>query len=436
MQKLSPDVETPAAAKPWDGIRAYLASHQPMRLPSDAAPEPMASEAEAMEWLRRVSAYHLRRMTNRLESDADHQKLLLRIYVDGALVQSNYAAYAARPDDRTLGDYVRRLDEMLGGKRFGIMVNDIQIVAPELWQRALGLARVNEDMGLADGSALRVSGFFGNYDKTGFGAHVDYHHRDVLQYVVWGRKRMRFWTREYVAADAARKMAFETRGDYGAYIDGATSIEADPGEWICWPGQIWHVGETLPDTPHFGLSFVFENLKTQAMHKLAARFLMGAAGERLRTPLSGGTLYPSMDGTLPLEAIEDYVGRLQSTFASDEFRRAVVREMAAEWLAKATAGGFNYAPDANPSFQAAEDKPVRLAPGAQVSATTVGDELVYSANGHTWRRPASPALARLFETLGTGDGVAPSALAARLGLAIEDVKPVLDHLASARALQR
>ena len=94
--KLSPDVETPAAAKPWDGIRAYLASHQPMRLPADAAPVPMASEAEAMEWLRRVSAYHLRRMTNRLESDADHQKLLLRIYVDGALVQSNYAAYAAR----------------------------------------------------------------------------------------------------------------------------------------------------------------------------------------------------------------------------------------------------------------------------------------------------------------------------------------------------
>lgn len=433
---LTPHAEIAAAAKPWDGIRTYLASHAPMRLPSDAAPEPMASEAEAMEWLRRVSMYHLRRVTNRLESDGDHQKLLLRIYVDGALVQSNYAAYAARPDDRTLGDYVRRLDEMLGGKRFGIMVNDIQIVAPELWQRALGLARVNEELGLGDGSAVRVSAFFGNYDKTGFGAHVDYHHRDVLQYVVWGRKRMRFWTQEYVRSDAARKLAFETRGDYGAYVDGATSIEADPGEWICWPGQIWHVGETLPDTPHFGLSFVFENLRTQGMHKLAARFLMGAAGERLRTPLEGGTLYPSMDAPLPLAAIEDYVSRLQATFASEEFRREVVREVAGEWLAKATAGGFNYVPDANPSFVAPEDQPVRLARGAQLSATTVGDEVVYSANGHTWRRPATPALARLFEVLARDETLTPAALAARVGLAREDVQPVLDHLASARALQR
>lgn len=434
--KMSPDVDTPAVAKPWDGIRTYLGRHEPMHLPADAAPEAMATEAEAMEWLRRVSLFHLRRATNRLESDGDHQKLLLRIYVDGALVQSNYAAYAARPSDATLGDYVRRLDALLGGKRFGIMINDIQIVAPELWQRALGLASVNEDLGLADGSGVRVSAFFGNYDKTGFGAHVDYHHRDVLQYVVWGRKRMRFWSQEYVRSDPARKLAFETRGDYGAYVDAATSIEADPGEWICWPGSIWHVGETLPDTPHFGLSFVFENLRNHSLHKMAARFLMTAAGERLRAALEGGNLFPSRDGSLPLGAIEDYVAGLQAKLGSEEFRRAVVHEMAGEWLAKATGGGFNYVPDADPGVAVEDDQELRLAKGAQVSATVVGGELVYSANGHSWREAATPELTRLFERVATGEAVSATSLAATSGVPLEDVRPIVARLAGVRALQR
>lgn len=203
--------------------------------------------------------------------------VLYRIFVDNAEVRAGEKTLLPTADDLDWPSYARRVTSAIGGRKFGLLINNIQTLSPELFDPAhIFLSGYQRVHGVA--GTVRLTAFMGTYAQTAFGPHTDPGHLDVFQFVIEGQKRMRCWDPILVERTPGMATSLESAADYSRWLPLATSVEGGPGSLLYWPGTSWHVGEALDDHPHVALSMVISRPLLSPR-----RFLQGALDDVLDT---------------------------------------------------------------------------------------------------------------------------------------------------------
>ncbi|WP_242106990.1 JmjC domain-containing protein [Luteimonas aquatica] len=151
----------------------------------------------------------------------------------GRRLQPGGAAWAPRPEERSFGDYARRV---AGDARYALIVNYLHHFSPEVWRAGSGFFHgLWRQVGLPLSGAITTL-FHGSYESTPVGVHKD--RFATFMFPLQGRKRMRFWARR------PWDDAVTTRLDYGDYLQASFAIDVEPGDILYWPASYYHVGET------------------------------------------------------------------------------------------------------------------------------------------------------------------------------------------------
>ena len=280
--------------------------------------------------------------------------------------------------------------------------------------------------------------FLGDYAKTPFGIHQDFH--DTFVFVVAGRKKFRTWPGDFF--DERRNIT--TSMSYEAFLDGATTLEGGPGDVLYWPSDRWHVGETARG---FGIS-VSLAVTTGAGPSVAI-------GKRAWNELGGGLAATSRRGPIVrpghLPTSASRVSRSVEA-ALDSFREVVERPtftdaMKSEWLERVTGLGIEGTPPPLPWRTLNDGDLLRGDPDYPVVCVPAGDSrIICSANGHSFSIAAHPGMRKMVGVLNEGrarrvkDLIETYAGSATVGgveieALPEGVRDVLEKLTSIRALK-
>jgi hypothetical protein len=137
-----------------------------------------------------------------------------------------------------MSGYADRLARMLRGRRFALIIQEIQIEAPQVWLRfrefLVGLSRV----GIVP-ARVKASVFVGNYKITPAGLHRG--NSANFKFVVQGRKKLQLWPDKLFRG----KKNLTGTLDVGRFLFAATTLEGHPGDIIYWPSDRWHVAECV-----------------------------------------------------------------------------------------------------------------------------------------------------------------------------------------------
>jgi hypothetical protein len=245
--------------------------------------------------------------------------------------------------------------------------------------------------------SVETVSFLGNYDKTPFGIHKD--DVSVFLYVVEGCKRIYFWPRDYFEGldDPRLELDFATlHGD-------AIALEAEAGDFIFWPADIWHVGESVS-----GLSTTI-SIALGPLHpaKDIWKVLLAALEERIRP-----TLESSKFPTTPTEAHKRTRSISKMTkLAADALRKTsrdpkVAQYLEVLWLNRMTGAGNGYELPPLPWRVLTDDVVIQGQPENPILWLPAGDDdLVCSANGHSFFLPADPRVITMFQRLNSGEAL-------------------------------
>lgn len=163
---------------------------------------------------------------------------VLAFQIEGEQVKADPRKFLPRPGDQTMSGYADRLARMLRGRRFALIVEEIQMEAPQVWLRfrefLCGLSRV----GMVP-ARVKASVFVGNYKITPAGLHRG--NSANFKFVVQGRKKLRLWPDKLFRG----KKNLTGTLDVGRFIPAATTLEGHPGDIIYWPSDRWHVAECV-----------------------------------------------------------------------------------------------------------------------------------------------------------------------------------------------
>jgi len=345
----------------------------------------------------------------------------LRFYVEQALQQADPRDWLPSPRDRSVDGYVARMTRALGGRRFCLVLNHLQVFDPALWLRLRELmGGLRDRLGLAAGS-VDLAAFIGTYRCTPFGVHRD--QADTMAVVVAGRKRFRFWPGPRFAAGGPIQNSVR----YGHVLGSATTVHAGPGDLVYWPASAWHIAES---TPPYSISLsipvlhadggradVYGNL-VQHLHDS----LLATGGGRTTVPVRGhGASRAARAGSL--------VTSVRRTLRRAASEPQLAGRMRAALLRAVSAGGFLAVPPPAPRVALRDEWVLRGDPRHPVVWTRAGRRrLLCGANGHAFET-AGQGIARLLARLNRGEPVA--ARGAR-GAA----RAVLERLLSLRAIAR
>ena len=169
-----------------------------------------------------------------------HGHRYVRFYVDGKLIQNEKMLDRWFPNsaDRNFLDYKERLTEKLKGREYYFVVGDLHASDRSFYHRLVDFSQ--ELAQFVGRSKRRVDTqlFVGNASRTPFGIHNDA--AGVFHIPLIGKKKMRFWSEEYVQGDPTAKFQL----DYASHVKASTSLEAKPGEMLYWPSRLWHIAES------------------------------------------------------------------------------------------------------------------------------------------------------------------------------------------------
>lgn len=148
--------------------------------------------------------------------------------------------------DRTLSACIERIGRTWPGDWFAY-VNDVHQYNGAVWERAVEilLPAIRKNGGLPAGG-FRIEGFFGKYETTPTGIHLD--SSDNFSFIVRGPKRLAFWPRDrfrplvQMPDHRAPSQELALTRDYGKHIVDAIVIDGEVGDVVYWPKEYWHVG--------------------------------------------------------------------------------------------------------------------------------------------------------------------------------------------------
>lgn len=361
-----------------------------------------------------------------------------RFYAGQALQETGIARRLPVPSDGSLSGYAERVVRTREARQFALVVDHYHKHDPQTWLRLrdflYGLYRVvGTPVPLSVGAV-----FVSKNERSPFGIHKDRH--GAFTFVVEGRKRFLAWPNEVFRDHPDDWGSLEYRRSSREAI----RLEGKPGDLIYWPSDYWHAAESVggfsvtlavPVYPQFdGGSDVFGHV-------------LKAAEARLKATEETG-LYSSRPGRLQKSAakasrlVRVVSKTLRDMSRSVEFRR----DLQVAWLNRVTTCGFASVPAPLPHRRVEDDDVVRGDPQHPIVWLPLGnDDIVCSANGHSFSICAHPGILKLLKRINRGEALGVrrivatySGIARTDGVSFEalpdDIRALLEKLHTLRAI--
>ncbi len=324
--------------------------------------------------------------------------------------QSGVAQGAPRRADGSFAGYLTRMAELLGGRRYALVLSELHSFSFELWdQERRFLAELWRRLGLPLTGAISTL-FHGNYEQTPVGVHRD--RFGTFLFLLRGKKRMRFWAERPWSAPVT------TMFEYQPYLEQSFAVELAPGEALYWPSRYYHVGENLEAEPatsvNIGVpigehhtSYYVDDLSVGMIDELdlpdetrVRSRLTAVEGSPLVRPALGEDNVLSARLPEPLRQAIASVRKLAEP-------RATKRHLQRTWLARVTAGGLEPVPPPAKRAPLEAEQQVQLVAGAALrwvaSRGEDGEPVVLCAgNGHLVEAQPDATVIELLQQLAAG----------------------------------
>jgi hypothetical protein len=278
--------------------------------------------------------------------------------------------------------------------------------------------------------------FAGDYASTPFGVHKDDEH--VFHVAVCGPKRMRFWTKEFVAQHP------ELNGlmDYSAFLEGSVAVESTPNEILYWPSGLYHVGECDGAAAHFSVGFKAPRAAATEVWAELAHLVWND----LITEISDDAQLtdPIAEPCLLDEAKAEVRRRFELILRDQRLDRGLKRL----WLRRKTADGFENVPEPRARVQLAHADILQADANFPIRCVDLGgDQMLCGAHGHSIKVPCHGAIHGLVTRLNSGEPIAVHEAVnlvmslredatGQLDAGPEDIQTVLETLLTMRAFDR
>jgi hypothetical protein len=296
----------------------------------DAVARPMLTPHELLVLLQHIGAQAV-----------DGHPLVIRCYVDGAEVNgARRVPFLATSDDASFEAYADRVTATLGGRRFGVILNQATSHSTVLWRRARSfLQRVYGVIGIPCGVS-ECGIFFGTYDETPFGIHSD--EADVFVFSIERTKRMLLWPRSYFehrnVPIVPTVLGEEVLGELESFAPDAIDLRSTPTDVMYWPRDYWHVGVNSGEEGlHASLSLGAYMSRGEPMLVGDLKALLFSS--MTREPPSGMTLSPEAPSACLREVVayvDETCAALRAAAAADSMQRKLL----GRWLASLSGSGL------------------------------------------------------------------------------------------------
>ena len=293
-----------------------------------------------------------------------------------------------------MSDYAKRIKTKLKGERFGLVLHDLLAYDAQIYLRTREFLN-----GLAAQLPVHWTAltglFIGNCEQTPFGIHQD--PANVFNFIIKGGKRIYLWPEDYFR-DSFDKLR---DSDFATLRRDATVLEGEAGDILCWPPKYWHVGESVGDLSiSASLSLIPAQLSNRIVNEIKncieeviGPSLNGTAG----FPRSASEVENSSD--MIAATVRQATRLLRRTPHNFDF----IQSLQATWLNRMTSSGSHLAPPPLPIEILDDDPVVRGIPELPLLWITAPDnQLLCSANGHSFTLPAAPSVIRLLKELNSG----------------------------------
>lgn len=321
---------------------------------------------------------------------AGDRSVRVEFCIEHAQQLADVGQYLPTQADGSSAGYAERMTAKLEGRRFGLVVEDVQAHDAALWQRLRDFLRgLYAHTGLP-GDAAKATVFLGNYDRTPFGLHRG--NSGNFMFVVDGEKRMRTWPDAFFRGkeDLTHRLAYEH------YNADSIVMDAEPGDVIYWPSDYWHIGESVDGGLSSAVSLaLFMSPRSSAdMVAHAARLVDRQRASSMPAAGSADNSMSSID-----DEVERRVAALR--VACDDPRFARAARVSA--MNRVTAYGFERSPAPLADVVLAPHAVVRCDANASLLwAHAEGDEIICSANGSAFGISASPKIIALLDRMNGG----------------------------------
>jgi hypothetical protein len=305
--------------------------------------------------------------------------------------------YLPVPEDRTLDGYTARMTHQLKGRRFGVLLNNLQTYHWNHWLQVKSFLG-----GFYQAFGVPLSGvdstlFMGNYLYTPFGVHKDDLH--IFNFVIQGQKVMSLWPFEKLAhreelpkdgpnlIDHNALIHLRDKADEEQLLSQAKFLEASPGDVLFWPASYWHRAE--PGKGMCVSASVGFNFRPPEFVEMAPEHEWP---DRLRhTEMPGA---PKWKMPNALKSSIGKRGKRENVMAAD-------RESTAAWVRFLTNGAMEGVPPEDPSAKPVTGQDwVRAHPSRPIVTTPLpGGQVLVAANGRSSMLAANAAVSRRMEKL-------------------------------------
>ena len=344
---------------------------------------PLASPAESFACLVAASDRYR----------AGDRSVQLEFCIEHAQVLADVGRFLPEAADWSAEGYAARVTPLVGGRRFGLVVEDVQAYDSTLWLRLRDFLRgLFEHTGLP-GDGCKATVFLGNYDRTPFGLHRG--DSANFMFVVDGVKRMRTWPDAYFQGKA--DLTYSTA--YSQHNSESIVLDAQPGDVIFWPSDYWHIGESVDGRMSSAVSVALFMTPRPAAHVLArasrsVQQHMGAAGP---SHALGDTVHH-------MERIAREAARAREALTAAAADPSLEEGLRVDLLDRLTAYGFARPPRPLAHRALAEDDILRANPAYPILwMASDDDDIVCSACGHSFKVSGSPHVKGLIASLNTGE---------------------------------
>jgi len=420
---------------PSSGFWAHFIKHhwnrEPLIIKNPFSP-PITTTEEVFVALRKVAA----------EFEIDGARVQCRLYrdEDGFLLKgAKLRRYFPAATDRSISAYTKRIKAKLKGERFGLILHEFQTHDAQFYLRTReflsGLAAQ-----LPEHWTSLIGLFIGNYEQTPFGIHQD--PANVFDFIVKGVKRIYIWPEDYFR-DPFDKLL---DSDFAVLRKDAMILEGEAGDILCWPPNYWHVGESIGN---LSISASLSLIPAQLSNRIV-NAIKNCIEQALGPSLNGDAGFPRSTSE-----VEDSADMIAATVrqATRLLKRTpqnfeLIQSLQATWLNRMTSSGSHLAPPPLPIEILKDDYVVRGIPELPILwITTPDNQILCSANGHSFTLPAAPSVIRLLKELNSGaplrvgefvkkytgvsgcDGI-------QFNVSIDGIRFLLSKLYSLRAIER
>ncbi len=316
------------------------------------------------------------------------EHLGLKVFIDQQRDYEATQAFMKNPprDEESLEEWGNRVFE---GRKFGVVLNDIQNYSPELMEyMARFLQPLLKVAGLPSGG-LGLLFFVGNYGFTPFGVHKENTGEEgFLFHIGPGEKTFYTWKTE----DYTRISNGSNTYPPEELMDTAIPHELKPGDMMCIPSDVYHIGHT----GDFSISMVLDFLNSPAEQ---IKLKMAAAVKKLMEEDTG--FHPLQP--LPFEDTALAQEKLLAQVSLQE----PLQRAAREYIMKLQSNGVFYSPSRadHPVEDLSPDTAWKLKDPFPIPYYVNGDELVAFARGHRIKWPASPPLVQILKDWNQGKSI-------------------------------